>query len=97
MKFSSDLIKKSIPQWIVPEIERLRHEFRPVLEIDAFKKDATQPKNWKQISKEKVRSLRGNEAVKRSFNCDPLDDQLRLYVWTNKTDTELVAFQFVTQ
>ena len=61
--------------------------------------EACKVKNWKRRGKSRVDVVHTNEegatqrefdAVQREFDCVPFEDQLRAYVATDKTDTELL-------
>lgn len=52
---------------------------------------ATKAKNWKRIIKRVTES--GN--IQRVFDCLPLDDQLRAYVTSNSTDTEILKIEII--
>jgi hypothetical protein len=86
---NSEEIKKLIPSWLdYPLVERLRKEFE--LSKEDFDKKAKNPKKWKRIVKEK----RG-ELTLRIFDCKPFDDQLRLYVITERE--KIIKIDFRTE
>lgn len=58
-------------------------------ELAAAMRKAT---NWRRMYKR-----RENGMIERVFNCAPLDDQLRAYVYTDLGDSNIVDVRFETE
>jgi len=88
----SDKIKALIPTWLTDAyIENIRSQFTLSPQDEEFLKPELlrNPKLWKRMSKENDRGL-----ITRCFDFRPADDQLRLYVVTDKEDKNVVAYLF---
>lgn len=57
-----------------------------------FEGPASLTKNWKRMSKNKSDN---SDEWERIFDCGPYDDQLRAYVYTNRTDTIITHIMIV--
>lgn len=91
-KISTKQIKENIATWIIPQIERLCKEFVPEYSKKEFQTLTEKPSNWKRMCKDK-----SFNKIERIFDCKPFDDQLRLYVYTNLEDTEIISYSFHTE
>lgn len=89
---TTDDIKAMIPQWLTAdEQRRIQAMFSPPIALEELAPILTNPKNWKRISK----YYGGTEGdLQRIFDCRPLDDQLRLYVLTDRADTKVLRYTF---
>jgi hypothetical protein len=92
----TDNIKQMIPVWITDEMaECIQRQFVGDDDSDVCKlnkSDLSNPKNWKRISKEK--GVKGSDiGFVRTYDYKPADDQLRLSVMTNASDTDIVGFK----
>lgn len=87
---NSKALKLLIPTFATDdEVRRLCGRFVPLVPFTEMAEHIRKPSNWKRIGKERVAGT-----ILRTFNCAPLDDQLRLYVVTDSSDTVVVNHYF---
>ena len=92
-RIGTKALRELIPSWITDsKVERLRKEFDPIMPFQDLKNLMINPSNWKRICK----FQHGNE-IERIFDCRPLDDQLRLYVYTDLAEQKVLRFKFQTE
>lgn len=99
-KLTSALLKQRIVDDAIAQIDMIVRQFcGPDDTRDNILKAVRSTKNWKRIEKEKlpsgVAAYHGyvTGTVRRIFDCNPLDDQLRAYVYTDATDTQVLEIR----
>lgn len=94
-RMGTEALRGLIPSWVSDsEVERIRKEFDPEMSFQELKDIMTKSSNWKRIQKFQNDK---NSPIERLFDCKPLDDQLRLLVYTNATDTKVIKIRFQTE
>lgn len=68
------------------------NNFVPVLPDSEYQKCGIE-ENWELMDKETNK----DGTIMRSYNCIPLDDQLRAYITTDKTDEMIIGFLIQTE
>lgn len=92
-RIGTTVIKGKIPSWVSDsEVNRLRKEFDPEMLFQELKDIMINPSNWKRDCK-----FQSAHEITRIFDCKPLDDQLRLYVYTDLTETKILRIEFQTE
>lgn len=95
MKLSAEAIRDLIPGWAkAEEIERLRKEFDPPYSFEDLCNIIRTRENWSQIVVTRDKR-RGH--IERVFDCRPLDDQLRLHVFSDLEDERITDHVFQTE
>ena len=76
--------------------EQIRNEFVPPLRDEelAFMFD---PQNWEILNEEPDEFIFGKKVMERIYNCEPLDDQLRAYVYTDMKDKTILKVEVQTE
>lgn len=97
MKLTTKVIVNMIPGWLTPEVEaHLRTQY--VDNVDVEFADLRSIKYWKRDSKETVgkfdRNRDAGAAILRTFDHRLFDGTLRLYVYSDSTDTVVVQHYF---
>ncbi|OPZ36144.1 MAG: hypothetical protein BWY99_02077 [Synergistetes bacterium ADurb.BinA166] len=86
-KMTTDILRVKVAAKAVEDLGRIQSFFHPEsVPVEAL----ASPRNWSRLSKE--RSEDGNWL--RVFDCRPLDDQLRAYVFTDVSDGNLLSITF---
>jgi hypothetical protein len=94
-RMGTEVLRGLIPSWVSDsEVERIRKEFDPEMPFQELKDIMTKSSNWKRIQKFQNDK---NSPIERLFDCKPLDDQLRLLVYTDATDTKVIKIRFQTE
>lgn len=88
IKITTEYIKTMIPVWVNKNKENISMQFVPESRTELDFNIISNPKNWKRIIKQKEK----NE-IMRCFDNKEMDDQLRLYVYTNEEDTEILRYE----
>lgn len=107
-RVTSEGIRTQIPSWLTDdEVLRLWRGFEPPEgTLEEFTKVVRTSKNWVRISKSGLiqyfasasrRNPRQRYAWQRIYDCKPFDDQLRLYVTTDKDDEKITNHEFMTE
>ena len=88
-KFKSADIKLMITAHVIVHAEELSNEFDPPEDMGP----AMLVENWKRFEKRRGGWSGNGREWQRGFDCTPYDDQLRAYVTTNETDTEVIGIE----
>jgi len=90
-KLTTAICKEEIVKYVKRNPGQVFNQFEDEkLSLTEFELPATLVKNWKRTDKSKD----GNKVI-RAFNCEPYDDQLRAYVYSNSNDTVILDVEVV--
>lgn len=87
MKITTEQCKQLIVKFCADNKDYINRQFTENLSEEIYSK-VLEPRNWRRRSKGMDYSGRG---IERSFDCRPLDDQLRAYVITDVTDEKVLG------
>lgn len=88
-KLKSADLKELIVEHVRKNEKQLSNEFVPPESMGP----AMIAKNWKRFEKCRGGWSGNGREWQRGFDCTPYDDQLRAYVTTNETDTEVISVE----
>jgi hypothetical protein len=91
MKLTTDICKGLIVKKVKLYIDKIGNEFVPPLNRNELM-PACEVKCWKRMYKEHQ-----DHTWTRAFDCKPYDDQLRAYVVSDDTDTEVLKVEIQTE
>lgn len=97
-KLTSHDCKKAIIAYLTQSVRQaLKAEFTDSSEHEMIDTETLNVNNWKRQSKAKVSFASFNDipigSIERVFDCQPFDDQLRAYVYTNKDDSAVIKIR----
>ncbi len=89
MKITTEYIKTLIPTLLTDEaLKHIQSQFTE--DLTPMHADLKNPKHWKRESKNAE-----NSKIVRCFDFRPLDGQLRLYIYSDSTDTNFIGHEFL--
>lgn len=101
-KLSTAVCKDEIVKAVLADPERVAAEFLPsndprfAEQVQVVVTEAGNPKNWKRREKRKEGPPEEREVVTlRTFDCEPFDDQLRAYVYSDADDKTILKVEIV--